>query len=194
MNTIDSLFGSLPVSGTQVRPGAQAPAEAALPSLPDPADDSWADVEPPAEDWETEPPAEEAPPDLGAVAPTWEEHQTGVSALVARARANAARARDAGRREPAGGGATASGPGDAARPYGPGPLPGLTVADPTTLLADLNPAQAQAVTHAGSPLLIVAGAGSGKTRVLTRRIAHLIAMRRARPGEILAITFTNKAA
>ncbi|AVM60917.1 UvrD-helicase domain-containing protein [Actinomyces sp. oral taxon 897] len=194
MNAMNSLFGSLPVSGTQVRPGAQAPAEAALPSLPDPADDSWADVEPPAEDWETEPPAEEAPPDLGAVAPTWEEHQTGVSALVARARANAARARDAGRREPAGGGATASGPGDAARPYGPGPLPGLTVADPTTLLADLNPAQAQAVTHAGSPLLIVAGAGSGKTRVLTRRIAHLIATRRARPGEILAITFTNKAA
>ena len=194
MNAIDSLFGSLPVSGTQVRPGAQAPAEAALPSLPDPADDSWADVEPPAEDWETEPPAEEAPPDLGAVAPTWEEHQTGVSALVARARANAARARDAGRREPAGGGATASGPGDAARPYGPGPLPGLTVADPTTLLADLNPAQAQAVTHAGSPLLIVAGAGSGKTRVLTRRIAHLLATGRARPGEILAITFTNKAA
>ena len=191
---MNSLFGSLPVSGTQVRPGAQAPAEAALPSLPDPADDSWADVEPPAEDWETEPPAEEAPPDLGAVAPTWEEHQTGVSALVARARANAARARDAGRREPAGGGATASGPGDAARPYGPGPLPGLTVADPTTLLADLNPAQAQAVTHAGSPLLIVAGAGSGKTRVLTRRIAHLLATGRARPGEILAITFTNKAA
>ena len=194
MNAIDSLFGSLPVSGAQVRPGAQAPAEAALPSLPDPADDSWADVEPPAEDWETEPPAEEAPPDLGAVAPTWEEHQTGVSALVARARANAARARGAGRREPAGGGATASGPGDAARPYGPGPLPGLTVADPTTLLADLNPAQAQAVTHAGSPLLIVAGAGSGKTRVLTRRIAHLLATGRARPGEILAITFTNKAA
>lgn len=97
MNAIDSLFGSLPVSGAQVRPGAQAPAEAALPSLPDPADDSWADVEPPAEDWETEPPAEEAPPDLGAVAPTWEEHQTGVSALVARARANAARARGAGR-------------------------------------------------------------------------------------------------
>ena len=191
---MNSLFGSLPVSGTQVRPGAQAPAEAALPSLPDPADDSWADVEPPAEDWETEPPAEEAPPDLGAVAPTWEEHQTGVSALVARARANAARARDAGRREPAGGGATASSPGDAARPYGPGPLPGLTVADPTTLLADLNPAQAQAVTHAGSPLLIVAGAGSGKTRVLTRRIAHLLATGRARPGEILAITFTNKAA
>ena len=191
---MNSLFGSLPVSGTQVRPGAQAPAEAALPSLPDPADDSWADVEPPAEDWETEPPAEEAPPDLGAVAPTWEEHQTGVSALVARARANAARARDAGRRELAGGGATASGPGDATRPYGPGPLPGLTVADPTTLLADLNPAQAQAVTHAGSPLLIVAGAGSGKTRVLTRRIAHLLATGRARPGEILAITFTNKAA
>ncbi len=62
------------------------------------------------------------------------------------------------------------------------------------LLAALNPAQREAVTHAGSPLLVVAGAGSGKTRVLTYRIAYALAVRGARPGEMLAITFTNKAA
>lgn len=62
------------------------------------------------------------------------------------------------------------------------------------LTSDLNPAQLAAVEHRGTPMLIVAGAGSGKTRVLTRRIAHLLATGDAQPGEILAITFTNKAA
>ena len=62
------------------------------------------------------------------------------------------------------------------------------------ILDGLNDAQREAVTHDAGPVLIVAGAGTGKTTVITRRIAHLIARKRARPGEILALTFTDKAA
>src|SRR5262249_56856370 len=84
-------------------------------------------------------------------------------------------------------------PGEETRPFR---MPGEPLGDAAAarILESLNEAQVDAVTHDRGPLLIVAGAGTGKTTLLTRRIAYLIATRPARPQEVLALTFTHKAA
>ena len=85
-------------------------------------------------------------------------------------------------------------PGSGAYGNGGGSAGGSAAIDVAALVDGLNPPQKEAVEHQGGPLLVLAGAGSGKTRVLTRRVAHLIGAQDAFPGSILAVTFTNKAA
>ena len=175
MNAMNPLFGGLSMPGRGT--GPTPPTDAALPALA-PADDGW------DEPWDDDPDVYVPTDAERAEVEAWENRRHEAAELVARAQADAAAARAR-----AGGAA----PPDHYSGHS-GPAWGVTVADPADLIHGLNPAQEAAVTHSGSPLLIIAGAGSGKTRVLTHRIARLIATGRARPGEILAITFTNKAA
>ena len=79
-------------------------------------------------------------------------------------------------------------------PAAPDTPPARPPAPASTYLDDLNPEQRQAAEALDGPLLVLAGAGTGKTRVLTTRLAHILATGRARPGQVLAVTFTNKAA
>lgn len=184
-------------------------AELVTPAVPAPADPAPVD-EPPFDPYYDVPPAEDdyyAPPMDAAVMEAPVALPTGMPAYSA----SAASAPEPGVPEPGVPAAfTAADPlGDFMPPayrvggYGEDFDPAdpynerthsLSAVDPASLTAGLNERQEEAVLHSGSPLLIVAGAGSGKTRVLTHRIAYLLATHRATPGQILAITFTNKAA